>query len=125
DSDNNGTYDTLVGTTTSAGDGTYSFTDLPDGEYVVSVNPSSPPIVDSTLTTSSNQNDGPAFEYVTLAGVSVTDVDFGYYTYAPTALLLSALGVVSGGGAAWPIVSVLLVAVSVVGLALNRRWAQN
>ena len=39
DNDHDGSYETTVGTTTTAGDGTYAFASLPPGSYLVSVTP--------------------------------------------------------------------------------------
>ena len=67
--------DPLWATTVSAVDGTYSFTNLPDGDFVVQMDIDDPDLFTGTttgwgLTTGQNQA-------VTLAGVDVTGIDFG------------------------------------------------
>ncbi|MEM9599333.1 MAG: SdrD B-like domain-containing protein, partial [Acidobacteriota bacterium] len=52
--------------------GDYSFEDLPDGDYTVAVTDERGVLDDYTLTSGLDRRD------VTLAGVDVTDIDFGY-----------------------------------------------
>ena len=83
----------LIATTTTLSDGSYSFTDLPNGDYTVSVNKRSPKLQDLTMTyepdgggtdgycgttgdpVSCNNYATP----VTINNASVPDQDFGFY----------------------------------------------
>ncbi len=70
----------MIAMTTTDSNGDYSFPDLPDGEtYTVRVVPQqSPVLTDFQLTSGIDTID------ITLAGASVTDVDFGYARDTPT-----------------------------------------
>jgi len=62
----------VIATTIAAGDGTYSFPDLPDGNYTVVV-------TDTNLVLSGYEaTSGLDYRNISLAGADVTDVDFGY-----------------------------------------------
>ncbi len=73
DTDGDGTFESTVATTTTAADGSYSFTDMPPGAYRVVVtpaagtSPSTPTIVEVPL----------------IAGQNVTDADFGLAPQPP------------------------------------------
>lgn len=79
----------IIAQTASDFAGNYTFGNLPNGNYTVSVDGSSPALLGHTHTTNSNQNDGSAYENVTIANASVVDVDFGFYgVVSPTAVAL-------------------------------------
>jgi hypothetical protein len=61
----------LIGTTTSDASGDYSFTNLPNGSYTVSVNPNAPNLTGTSPTT-------PMYLPATIAGASIPDLDFGF-----------------------------------------------
>jgi hypothetical protein len=68
----------LVGITTTNASGVYTFTNLPAGNFTVSVDPNSPQLNGLDLTASPN----PGYNYNTVtvtAGNTVTDQDFGFY----------------------------------------------
>ena len=65
----------LIGTTTTNAAGLYSFTELPDGSYTISVNESSP-----TLSGLDRTVPGSNARAVTISGSSVADQDFGFYS---------------------------------------------
>jgi uncharacterized repeat protein (TIGR01451 family) len=78
DADNNGSFETVVGSTSTDGSGIYSFGNLAPGSYQVDVDGASAP-PGSTLTT-------PDPIAVTLTeGLDVTDADFGFQPPAPPA----------------------------------------
>lgn len=69
-----------VGSTTTDADGDYSFTNLPNGNYVASTDSTSPNLNNATHTTgSSNQNTGTVYEAATINNANVEDVDFGFF----------------------------------------------
>lgn len=74
-----GTGDFVWGTTATDGSGNYSFTDLPDGNYIVEVNSSDPDIttgyVESSSTSSAIDLDS---GHASGSAVDQTDVDFGF-----------------------------------------------
>ena len=76
----------LVGTTTTASDGSYTFDELPAGDYVVSVNPDAPVFTGLDLTASPTA--GSNYELVTV-GPNAEDVDFGFWDPTPTAVTLA------------------------------------
>ncbi len=76
DVDGDGTYETTVGTTVTAGDGDYSFDDLLPGDYRVDVDEASLPA--GSLPTSGNE----PFDQTLTDGQSVDTVDFGYVAAA-------------------------------------------
>lgn len=67
--------DPVWATTVSAVDGTYSFTNLPDGDFIVELDVDDPDLFTGT-TTGWGLTSGQSID-VTLAGVDVTGVDFG------------------------------------------------
>ncbi|MGC9397573.1 MAG: SdrD B-like domain-containing protein [Anaerolineae bacterium] len=67
-----GTDDVLVGQTTTASDGTYSFPDLADGDYRVAVNPNAHSIKGTVTTTPSS------YTGISLSGGITAQRDFGF-----------------------------------------------
>ncbi|HSM55457.1 MAG TPA: SdrD B-like domain-containing protein [Candidatus Sulfomarinibacteraceae bacterium] len=90
DTKGSGVVDTLIATTASDETGSYTFTDLPDGLYTVATDSSAEVFGEATLTTVAGDNDGVAFEHVTINGDDVTSVDFGFHgPTTPTAISLA------------------------------------
>jgi hypothetical protein len=77
----------LLDTTTTDSSGAYSFTNLPNGNYYVSINPSEPKLQGLTMTSSPNELPGKCLTcnnygeplVTTINGANVTDVDFGFF----------------------------------------------
>ncbi|MCA9873866.1 MAG: carboxypeptidase regulatory-like domain-containing protein [Anaerolineales bacterium] len=70
----------LVGSTTTDANGDYSFTNLPNGSYIVSTDGTSTNLNNAAHTTgSSNQNTGTVYETATINNANVEDVDFGFF----------------------------------------------
>lgn len=67
----------LISATTTTATGVYTFTNLPDGSYTVSVETASPQIDGLDLTGSVNP--GYTYDPVTIAGADVTGEDFGFF----------------------------------------------
>ncbi|MBW8011625.1 MAG: hypothetical protein FVQ83_10360, partial [Chloroflexi bacterium] len=65
---------TLIGSTTTDVNGDYTFTNLPNGDYTVSVDSSTTPLRGLTQTTPTPDS----FNSVTIAGANETGVDFGF-----------------------------------------------
>jgi uncharacterized repeat protein (TIGR01451 family) len=68
--------DALVTETTTAADGSYSFADLPDGDYIVDVEESTLPGVFTQTEDPDSMVDGQGA--ISLTGTGATGVDFGY-----------------------------------------------
>lgn len=90
-----GGYTRIAETTTSSG-GFYSFGDLPNGDYLVSVNSNSPFLLGNAYTTGVDnystfaENDGMVYETATINNADVTRVDFGFAgTNTPSAVTLA------------------------------------
>lgn len=84
DLDNNGEIDPtdpLIGTAVTDANGDYTFTDLPNGNYLLVSDATSTRVNGYTQTT---QIPTDAVEPATIAGANVTDQDFGYHLPAPT-----------------------------------------
>ncbi|MBL4659474.1 MAG: hypothetical protein JKY19_03890, partial [Alcanivoracaceae bacterium] len=78
--------DTILATTVTAADGTYSFTNLPDGYYIVEVETTDPDLF--TGATAGWGLTNLQIQTAVLAGVSVTGIDFGI---APALVINKAL----------------------------------
>lgn len=88
-----GTADDLVAsTTTTDANGNYVFQDLANGSYRVKVTDTSYILSGYQVTT------GLDYEEVTVAGASITGVDFGYHKYSPTRALLTRFSASVRGG---------------------------
>jgi hypothetical protein len=66
----------LIGTTVTDANGDYSFTDLPDGSYTVSVNPNAPNLSGMSPTETANPTTYRTFNLT--GGTDLTDQDFGF-----------------------------------------------
>ncbi len=66
----------IIGTTTTGPNGAYTFPNLPEGDYVVSVNRNAPELRGMTQTTPTPT---PYHRSVTISGSDVTQQDFGFY----------------------------------------------
>ena len=66
----------IIGTTTTAADGSYTFPNLPNGDYVVSVNRNSPQLSGMTQNT---PQPTPYYRAVTIAGSNKENEDFGFH----------------------------------------------
>jgi hypothetical protein len=80
--------DPLIGTTTSAGNGSYSFADLPSGKYILSTNVSNTTANGNFQTTQTGTG---GVQPVTLTDANSTAQDFGFYakSSSPTAATLA------------------------------------
>lgn len=70
--------DGLIGTTATDANGFYSFADLPDGTYTVTVNVNSPGLVGMALT-AAGIYEVENYHTVTISGASVSGVDWGFF----------------------------------------------
>ncbi len=70
----------LVGQTTTDANGDYSFGNLPNGTYTVSVDSNAPQLYGLTL--SASVNPGYTYHTVTINNASIADEDFGFFALA-------------------------------------------
>lgn len=123
-----GGYTRIAETTTNSG-GFYSFGNLPNGDYLVSVNSNSPFLLGNAYTTGSDnylttaENDGMVYESATIAGNDVTHVDFGFAgSNAPTAVFLSQNGTQPQGADFTPaLLALALLTLTSLGVVATRR----
>ena len=79
DNDRDGMYSDVVATTTTADDGSYMFTNLTPGSYVVDVTDTSARLAGYALTVGPHSNPDPTVPIRVSAGQVYLDADFGYY----------------------------------------------
>ena len=78
DTNGDGVYETLVGTTTTGANGGYIFTDLPPGDYQVVVTDTNG-MLTGYQPTSGPQSQISPYEFTLFPGEIYRDADFGYY----------------------------------------------